>query len=236
MLSISASWFAQWHGALPPDAWKPPMKTRNSYLRLIHHLFCPRLSVTELQHNFSNLVSSHLDLWFLTGVLLRSSISLTEDAIIPPFPAVLRMLNSLFHPCLCSTFSWHPPSTFSLCHWSHFKIWDIQDLSPTGLVSPLLPGHWSYIFRLNSCRLKWSLPPTARSHRLPPSWVSILLLLLCCLPTLKVAPASAEPLEYPICVSSVILDTVRAAHFLARIVLLVLMNSRKAWSSKDIWL
>lgn len=149
------------------------------------------------------------------------------------------MLNRLFHPCLCSTCSRHPCSTCTHLFVALILIVKAEISGPGSF--PIRTCFSSVArtlelyFRLNSCRLKWSLPPTASSHRLPPFWVSVLLLLLCCLPTLKVGPASADSPEGPIGVSSVTLDTTKAAHFLARMVLLALMNWRKA-QSRGLWL
>lgn len=95
-------------------------------------------------------------------------------------------------------------------------------------------GNGLYL-RINSCRLKWSPPPTARNQRLTPCWMGVLLLLHHCLSNLRVPPAPADSLEGSINASSVILHR-RAAHFLASIVLPVLINRRKAWSERVLFM
>lgn len=129
-------------------------------------------------------------------------VPLTGGTIIPPFTALLSMLKSPFHPCLCSTCSCHPYSTCTHLFVALILIVKAEISGPGSFpnrtCSSSVAGAPELYFRLNSCRLKWSLPPTVSSHSLPPCWVSVLLLLLCYLHTLKVAPAPAESLEDPI--------------------------------------
>lgn len=150
----------------------------------------------------------------------------------------MSMLNCRFHPWQYSFFM---PHFFHLhlplrSTGPNYKSWDIWPrIFPQQDLFLLCCQSTGVYLRLNSCRLKWSSPPTSRSHRLTPCWMGALLLLHHCLPTVGVSPVPAESLEGSINASSVILHR-RTAHFLASTVLLVLVNRRKAWSSRDLFL
>lgn len=154
MLSISASWFAQCHGALPPDVWKPPMRARNVYLRLVYHLLCPRWCYRPpLQHTKMSPISP----WLLISYQSFSTFNgprnrrckypsfscppVCAEQPISSMPVLHLFISSLFH-LRSSLYSTHP----------NCKSWHIWPTDfPNSTYFSSVAREFVLYFRLNSC-------------------------------------------------------------------------------------